>query len=103
MGYRLFRNLPLIQQSQRPTGPIHLKISYVIMKTMRIFHFQVYGVCCNLHIKMQEPKSDILPSSEQEIGRVKDGAGSRIVNGKISALGEYPFMVNIERQSSREM
>nr|CAH0104340.1 unnamed protein product [Daphnia galeata] len=58
---------------------------------------QVYGVCCNLHIKMQEPKSDILPSSEQEIGRVKDGAGSRIVNGKISALGEYPFMVGIMR------
>ncbi|XP_046639209.1 chymotrypsin-2-like isoform X1 [Daphnia pulicaria] len=59
---------------------------------------QVYGVCCNnLHSRTPQPQSDNLPPGEQEMGRFKDGAGSRIVNGKISTLGEYPFMVGIMR------
>ncbi|XP_032786548.2 chymotrypsin-2 [Daphnia magna] len=60
------------------------------------------GICCNSHRELRLPQVNNLTYNEQllhqqEMRRISNSAGSRIVNGKLSALGEFPFMIGIMR------
>lgn len=98
MGYRLSGNLPFVHGLHRTTG---LRFFETIATKMHLFFFQFQGsgICCNSHRELRLPQVNNLTYNEQllhqqEMRRISNSAGSRIVNGKLSALGEFPFMVS---------
>lgn len=82
IGRQVYDSLKLLQQ-----------------KCIFFFQFQGSGICCNSHRELRLPQVNNLTYNEQllhqqEMRRISNSAGSRIVNGKLSALGEFPFMVS---------